>query len=793
MIAPDPQVLFRDETTGLPLRDGYIYAYRDTARSVSKPVYMLTGTPGFYTYTQIPTVTGPLGPGAIQLTGIGTVSDGSGNDIIPYWAPFVDPTITNSDIDLYFLVITDLNGIVQAERQAWPNFIGEGGIIPQATGVHNFVANGQFLLHNAIGSLLPPTPSAPVGTISLPITIITPGGWTFERPADTLSVDNITFPPFGNYVDNPTASPRYACQVICSSPVGGDAKKDLSVKWFDVNKFSTPVSVGQTYTFSFTAQLNTGTTLPVSLVLIKNFGPAGDMPTEIPLHTFTVTNSFAIYNYTFSFGNNSGKTIDPAGGDYVQLALRFPNSSFNCSVTDVVLATGQVTITTFPETTDAEFNAPSLAGWVPPQKDNSTLGLPVIRTLNGFGFDSTIVGKIFPQVSATPGFGELATDGAAYNANAYSADGIPYNRIFNKLFDNTDLIPIFGTGANFATAILSSSNQQIILSQNSAGPNGIAIDGVAIPTGFAFNRINNTIGPLSVAGAPPTRLSTPITTFINNVPKDNLQIPTAGPGFTNIISVGRFSTAITPQVASVTFSMTPSAMAGLYFNLYVSIGFNSFWYSFNGSPSTPPVGTGSPVQINLSTLDTIYSVAQKTALAINGQASTSITPTAASSITPGAFFTLQTSQGLLVVWYMVGGMGSQPVSGGVFAKVTLSGTETASQVASATVRSINSLFFATPKLNGLFIRAYDSTSLIDTQAGLRISNPPVPGYGGSLVGTYEPDNFGYHNHLGSGNTALSTGSSALSGSGSSQAAISPYNGSTETVTKNITMNYVIKY
>src|SRR5574337_1010397 len=85
---------FVDENTGLPLAGGSVYFYKDTARTVPKLVYELTGDPntvGGYSFA-------PL-PNPVQLSATGTFMDNNGNNIAVYYNPFD----AEGNLELYYV------------------------------------------------------------------------------------------------------------------------------------------------------------------------------------------------------------------------------------------------------------------------------------------------------------------------------------------------------------------------------------------------------------------------------------------------------------------------------------------------------------------------------------------------------------------------------------------------------------------------------------------------------------------------------------------------------------------
>lgn len=122
---------FVDKDTGLPLANGTLEFYRDTSRVTPKTVYQLTGTPPDYTFTAL--------PNPITLSAVGTIENAGNDNVVIYYFPYDD----DGDVDLYYIVAKDSDGVEQWTREAWPN-ISEGN---DATGdftVNNELSNTQF-------------------------------------------------------------------------------------------------------------------------------------------------------------------------------------------------------------------------------------------------------------------------------------------------------------------------------------------------------------------------------------------------------------------------------------------------------------------------------------------------------------------------------------------------------------------------------------------------------------------------------------------------------------------------
>ena len=109
VVASDLEQYFVRKDNGLPLSNGTLTFYRDSARNVPKPVYQLSGFPPNYTYTSM---------GAqITLSAVGTVQNSAGDNEVIYYFPYD----SKGNLDLYYVVARDSGGNIQFTREAWPN------------------------------------------------------------------------------------------------------------------------------------------------------------------------------------------------------------------------------------------------------------------------------------------------------------------------------------------------------------------------------------------------------------------------------------------------------------------------------------------------------------------------------------------------------------------------------------------------------------------------------------------------------------------------------------------------
>jgi hypothetical protein len=796
---------FVDKDTGEPLANGVVTFYRDAARNEAKSVYVLTGNPPDYTYTDI--------GNEVELNSVGEPTY-NGNNVALYFFPYDGtPDDTDNTVDLYYYTVYSSDDVLQFTRSGQPN-IGESSSEEEVT--ENFIPNGQFLTHNN----LPETSDYDAGEIREDDTPIAYGGWSFDRSTGATSTDFVLFDRFGSFTTNPDGNPRYAVNVLCQT-AGTSTYKDLSVKFMDVNKFNS-VDTSDLYTFSFNGVDNLGNGLEVDLYLIKNYGTGGSSKDSQKLTTFTLTNGYEIYSYSFSFGSNVNKTIGAGDDDYLQLALRFPlDDEFDASFTDFILAKGQLVEPEFPPTTDEQMRYRSITVPVP-EYDGSDLYLPLVLTRSGLAFDTTIIGKVFPVVYDAPEIGELPCDGLEkYEYLGYSDDFIPYQRLGDKLWNDTVGVFNFGTGPDYFTGVYFGSGNEFLIANNSAGSPGVAADGAAA-TGFTFATVHTGFGYYAKCFINGDNTDELYLECVNggrvDIPSDN------GTGFTvdygetfphdpyiqRGTSVGGYSPITIPQRIKITTVAASAPLAGTYIDFQTvdnsNIGADFFvWFKVDGA-GAQPAGSGTPIAVNVNSTDTAAIVAEKMREALNGWEVSSIKTVAASALSGGDYLTVNATGADYYVWYEIDGSGADPAPGSrIGIKVEITASDTAAQVAQKTQKAINKKYYTTPDFRGNFIRGWSDASDVDTEKTLRYSM--VPGIGGNLISTMQMDNNLQHFHptISPGappvqffynRTSEDIGTGRDIADDAGQANVNPtasYQGATEAKPKNIYMNYVIKY
>lgn len=540
-VEPSLQELFRDKDTGLPLSNGEIFFWKDKARTEPKPVYAITGAPDDPVYVPL---ANPL-----PLTGVGSTSDGFGNDIKIYYNPFDE----NGDEELYFIEVFNESGVLQFTRSSWPEQIDTSSDTT-LTFVQNFYQNSQFLNHLDVPD---------DGQISLTTTNLAYGGWVYLLPNGFTSQNTVLFERFPDYVENPTVSPRYAVRVSSFSPNPAEAFKDLTWVNNNVNFLAE-----KTVSLQFEAISNNGQQTNVEVFYQKVYGSGGSTSDEVFVGSFTVIpTDWDKYTLSFTVSNNLGKTIGPDNDDEIRFIVRFPTDvSFDMSLVNFVLAEGEFEVMDHPDVSHYQSVLNSMASSMQgPAFDNSQEG--DVATLGGItttevGQTGTPlaaviwqpavpVGAIFPYVNAAVPIGFLPCDGSSYDLVGEDASD-NFVRLFNIIGTQ------YGYGENTFIATPGTPNQTLM----TATRFGAALAPNAFTSGLTLN------------------------------------ITTPGTG-----SVA--------QIVSVDTIVAASIPAGSYFEIFSPSGVSSvYWFQVDGAGIAPTIFPTSLVKmIALSNTDTAQDVA----------------------------------------------------------------------------------------------------------------------------------------------------------------------------------------
>lgn len=745
----DLQEYLVDKTSGLPLAGGLVYFYRDAARTELKPVYELTGNPPDYTFS-------PL-PNPVILSAVGTFQDNAGNDIIPYYYPYILNEDGATIPDLYFVAVFDQYGNPQFTRQAWPPNVDESPSTEEIGNIPNFIPNGQFLVHNTI------EPNGLLGGGSTPIA---QGGWTVELPDSVLSTNTASFEAIPDYTLNPPASPPFKFTFSCIVPNSSDAFKDIQIKFNNVNNFASDTIE---YSFGFWIQSNAANTT-ITVDVVKYFGVGGSVFTPVTIGTVEVTAQSQFISISgFVFGDNSGYTFG-TGDTYIGLQLAFSTSqAFSVSLTDSVLTQGNIDITDYPVQTNADTVTRSIFGWTDiPNYSGFDLYLPAILTAKGMIWDYSQVGDvgtnlfIVPNPNSTspvPQHNKMPTNGDTYLFSGFSANGIPYARLGEQLVLNSPVpnVPLYGTGLDFVTAYINEGiNTELKIVVNSSGsPISGARDG---NTGWGFfidvtyNNVStgsNSLGYTAYSNVPNTLLAvgdfyTPFSAlngntsgfiFVTNPPTGTIDTSIVAQQFYS------FSVLTTPGSALVNISAP-----GKYWSFSNSTTNYYMWFFTGNGETDPAIGGRVGIKVTVDPSFTAQDVANIIREAMNAYQITTVVP---SGLPLGGQYWLFSANPSApqnyYVWYVVAGVGIDPmVPSAIGIPVSLVGTEDISEIVLATQIAINTYQYASPNFDGMFLRMADFNGIWDLDVAQRWSM--LSGLSGANVGTFEFQQLLTHEH-----------------------------------------------
>jgi len=132
VVSSDIEQYYVNKDDGLPLSNGKVQFFRDSARTVPKEVFQLSGSPPNYTYTSMGV--------EITLSAVGTVQNSGGDNEVIYYFPYD----SEGELDLYFIRVFDEGGIEQFTREAWPNVTNANDPTKNQMGLNNQISNPTF-------------------------------------------------------------------------------------------------------------------------------------------------------------------------------------------------------------------------------------------------------------------------------------------------------------------------------------------------------------------------------------------------------------------------------------------------------------------------------------------------------------------------------------------------------------------------------------------------------------------------------------------------------------------------
>jgi hypothetical protein len=334
------QDLLVDKTTGEPLANGVVTLYQDSSRTTLKNWYYQTGTSAPYTYTTL--------PNPLVLSAVGTINDGNGNDVIPFYYPYSE--LDNETLQLYYITVDNANGQRQFTRQGFPAgaFTQVTPFVETASSLKNYVINNVFWRN--IGTL---QATVATGTITGTIAPSSHDGysmpdWTFSKSA-TGANDVLTFTPFtsGQFLNssslgidqNLDVTPPYFLNFTCTG-TGPETSKYIQVPLSLRIKVLESVPV----VLRFYARCNSsggtnGNVISASIYQFAGTGTSSSVTYPVTSFTIPVNGSsgsvFTLFEFPFLMPSAGGIAVNGLD-DATYLQINFPlNQTFNIDIAKI--------------------------------------------------------------------------------------------------------------------------------------------------------------------------------------------------------------------------------------------------------------------------------------------------------------------------------------------------------------------------------------------------------------------------------------------------------------------------
>lgn len=328
---PDPnliysvpiQTYFVDKDTGAPLSGGTVTFYKDTARTELKPIYQVNeDTPNNFSYTEL--------DNPVTLTSVGTFASDDGDDINVFLYPYVgDPSDdVRKDVELYYVVVKNSNGVAQETRSAWPPVINgaTSGGNTFATSA-NQITNEQFINVNGSGDVTYNVS----GTNT--VTEVAPGWFALTSGTGVITVSQQAI---ADTVDTKGTGAPYALEIRSTAPSALSLYQRLN---------SSPylLAGGFVYGSVLVAALDGGSAQSITLSYKPSSG------TEAIFNTFSTTDDEVFTQIAGTVATDKDNTQEAPEG-YVDflIALR-PNITFQITSAQMMGVSNLADTVVFPQ------------------------------------------------------------------------------------------------------------------------------------------------------------------------------------------------------------------------------------------------------------------------------------------------------------------------------------------------------------------------------------------------------------------------------------------------------------
>lgn len=377
IVTSDVDTYFVNKDTGLPLANGLLYFYKDSARTVKKNVYQISGNYPSYTFDT------PF-PNPIVLSSVGTVQNASGDNLVIYYKPYD----ADGNIEKYYVVCTDQNGVEQFTRSDWPNIEVSGSPTPpdsEKIDYTNQISNPTFtnvFLNEGLVTTYTVSADTNKEFLCAP-------NWTFViSGTGTVKVKRVAIS--GN--DHVVSNPAYVLDIEISSGITACYLRQRFTK--NSGLWSSTNSNNIFLNGSFLAKSLTGSTTSVKMYYSESTGNTNQLIVD-----GSVTSAYEISSGTSGAIPLSLNT-NPNG--YVDIFLSFLDSTHVAISSIQLVPTTTNTLTDFPITFDSS------------NRNEAYQGDYYIPRLNSKRINSYLVGWDFPLNPAQFGSSGNVTTTAEY-------------------------------------------------------------------------------------------------------------------------------------------------------------------------------------------------------------------------------------------------------------------------------------------------------------------------------------------------------------------------------------------
>lgn len=316
--APMLQDYLVDKDNGQPLSAGIVSMYKDNSRTTYKNWYYQTGVPGNYTYI-------PL-PNPMTLSAVGTITDGNGNDVIPFYYPYSESDNTTSEP--YYVNVTNSNGEQQFTRQNFPFNPNASPTPNNVDTLDNLIINGEFWRNFGSMDLTTLTPNINTGLLSAVICPSQHDGYTmpdiqFIKNANGAS-DTIAFNKFiSSYPDQVLPdgiTPEFYLNFNCTG-TGTETSKYIQIP---VQLHVDSLSGVQATFVLYAMAVNGSPSITISVYQYLGTGTSNNPST---LQTIVLNNNWSKYTISFTVPSAQNLVLGQGQDDAIFMQIGLPVST----------------------------------------------------------------------------------------------------------------------------------------------------------------------------------------------------------------------------------------------------------------------------------------------------------------------------------------------------------------------------------------------------------------------------------------------------------------------------------